>query len=117
MTAEVEALVASVAPRRRPRRLAVGPRSPEPEIDEDDQPEPLCDSRWSFAEQTRRLIESKNWSQRWPRLTSTPTACRRFRRFPEPEVDEDDQPEPLCDSRWSFAVQTRRLIASKDYEI
>lgn len=37
--------------------------------------------------------------------------------IPEPEVDEDDQPEPLCDSRWSFAVQTRRLIASKNYEI
>ena len=34
----------------------------------------------------------------------------------EPEIDEDDQPEPLCDSRWSFAEQTRALIASRDYE-
>jgi hypothetical protein len=37
------------------------PDPPLSEVDEDDQPEPLCDSRWSFAEQTRAMIESKNY--------------------------------------------------------
>jgi hypothetical protein len=36
--------------------------------------------------------------------------------IPEPDVDTTDQPEPLCDSRWSFAEQTDRLIASKRYD-
>ena len=35
----------------------------------------------------------------------------------EPEVDEEDQPVGLCDSRWSFAEQCRRLRASKDYRL
>jgi hypothetical protein len=30
-------------------------------------------------------------------------------------VNEDDQPEALCDSRWSFADQTQALIESKKY--
>ena len=34
---------------------------------------------------------------------------------PEPVIDHDSHPEPLCDSRWSFAEQCRRLIASKSY--
>ena len=34
---------------------------------------------------------------------------------PEPEIDPDSQPEPLCDSRWSFAEQTRRLLDAKRY--
>ena len=34
---------------------------------------------------------------------------------PEPQLDSD-QPEPLCDSRWEFAEQCRRLIASKNYD-
>lgn len=33
---------------------------------------------------------------------------------PEPQLDSD-QPEPLCDSRWDFARQCRRLIESKAY--
>jgi hypothetical protein len=33
-----------------------------------------------------------------------------------PELD-GEQPEPLCDSRWDFAEQCRRLIASKNYDI
>jgi hypothetical protein len=41
--------------------LPLVPIPSEPEIDEDDQPDPLCDSRWSFAEQTRALIESKKY--------------------------------------------------------
>jgi hypothetical protein len=61
VTAEVEGLVASVPPGVGPQGLPWVPEIPEPEIDEDDQPEPLCDSRWSFAEQTRALIESKNY--------------------------------------------------------
>jgi hypothetical protein len=36
--------------------------------------------------------------------------------IPEPDIDTTDQPEPLCDSRWSFAEQTDRLIASKNYD-
>ena len=38
--------------------------------------------------------------------------------LPEIPVAElnGDRPEPLFDSRWSFAEQTRRLIASKRYE-
>ena len=32
---------------------------------------------------------------------------------PEPVV-EPETPEPLCDSRWDFAEQCRRLIASKE---
>ena len=35
--------------------------------------------------------------------------------IPIPQIDTADQPEPLCDSRWSFAEQTDRLIASKNY--
>lgn len=35
--------------------------------------------------------------------------------LPEPTLDAD-QPEPLCDSRWDFAEQCRRLIASKNYD-
>jgi hypothetical protein len=36
--------------------------------------------------------------------------------IPEADVDIDAQPEPLCDSQWSFAEQTQRLLASKRYE-
>jgi hypothetical protein len=43
-------------------------------------------------------------------------------RFDLPELPDipqgvqlNGQPEPLCDSNWSFAEQTRRLIASKNY--
>ena len=36
---------------------------------------------------------------------------------PQAELDADAQPTPLCDSRWSFAEQCRRLIASKRYEV
>ena len=36
--------------------------------------------------------------------------------IPEAQLDPDRvQPMPLCDSRWSFAEQTRRLIRSKNY--
>lgn len=35
---------------------------------------------------------------------------------PEPVIDAEP-PEPLCDSRWDFAEQCRRLIASKTYEM
>lgn len=35
--------------------------------------------------------------------------------IPEPVIDHDRHPEPLCDSRWEFAEQCRRLIASKNY--
>ena len=35
--------------------------------------------------------------------------------LPEPELT-GDAPEPLLDSRWDFAEQCRRLIASKNYE-
>lgn len=38
------------------------PEVPQPVIDYDSQPEPLCDSRWDFAEQCRRLIRSKNYT-------------------------------------------------------
>jgi hypothetical protein len=34
----------------------------------------------------------------------------------EPDLDDDDQPEPLCDSRWDLAEQVERLRASKMYE-
>lgn len=34
---------------------------------------------------------------------------------PTAEIDEDAQPVPLLDSRWEFAEQCRRLIASKRY--
>ena len=34
---------------------------------------------------------------------------------PVPEPVFGDQPEPLCDSRWDFTEQCRRLIASKNY--
>jgi hypothetical protein len=37
------------------------PEVPEPELD-GDQPEPLCDSAWDFAEQCRRLIKSKQYT-------------------------------------------------------
>jgi hypothetical protein len=37
--------------------------------------------------------------------------------IPESEIDEEMQPMPLCDSRWSFTEQCRRLIASKNYEL
>jgi hypothetical protein len=36
--------------------------------------------------------------------------------IPEPEVDEEQQPLPLCDSRWSFYRHCARLIASKRYK-
>jgi hypothetical protein len=36
-------------------------------------------------------------------------------QIPTAVIDEASQPEPLCDSRWSFAKQTQRLIASKNY--
>jgi hypothetical protein len=36
--------------------------------------------------------------------------------IPEPVIDYDSQPEPLCDSRWDFTEQCRRLIASKNYD-
>jgi hypothetical protein len=36
--------------------------------------------------------------------------------IPEAAVDHDAQPLGLCDSRWSFAEQTRRLIASRNYD-
>ena len=61
VTAEVEELVASVAPDADTDGLPLVPDPPEPEIDEDDQPEPLVDSRWSFAEQVRALIDSKKY--------------------------------------------------------
>jgi hypothetical protein len=35
--------------------------------------------------------------------------------IPEPVIDSVNQPEPLCDSRWDFTEQCRRLIASKNY--
>ena len=35
--------------------------------------------------------------------------------IPEAEVDPDDQPLGLCDSRWDLDVQIERLIASKNY--
>ena len=35
---------------------------------------------------------------------------------PEPIIDYDSHPEPLCDSRWDFAEQCSRLIASKNYD-
>lgn len=36
--------------------------------------------------------------------------------IPEAELHPDrEQPMPLCDSRWSYTEQTRRLIASKQY--
>ena len=35
---------------------------------------------------------------------------------PEPVIDHDQPSEPLCDSRWEFAEQCRRLIASKNYD-
>ena len=47
--AEIEELIASVVPDIDPHGLPSVPDPPLPEIDEDDQPEPLCDSRWSFA--------------------------------------------------------------------
>lgn len=59
-TAEIEELVDSVTPAE-PTGLPSVPRAPEPEVDEDGQPEPVCDSRWSFEEQTRALIESKRY--------------------------------------------------------
>lgn len=62
VTAEVEELIASVAPTDiDPESLPSVPDPPEPEVDEDDQPQPLCDSRWTFAEQTMALIESKRY--------------------------------------------------------
>jgi hypothetical protein len=36
--------------------------------------------------------------------------------FPEAEIDAAGQPEALCDSRWSFADQTDRLFAEKNYD-
>jgi hypothetical protein len=36
--------------------------------------------------------------------------------IPEAEIDTASQPEPLCDSRWSFAHQNDRLKASKNYD-
>lgn len=37
--------------------------------------------------------------------------------IPEAELDPNRaQPKPLCDSRWSFAIQTTRLRASKQYK-
>ena len=37
---------------------------------------------------------------------------------PEADLDPDrEMPEPLCDSRWTFAEQCERLIASKNYEV
>ena len=35
--------------------------------------------------------------------------------IPEAEIDRAAQPRPLCDSRWSFSLQTERLIASTQY--
>jgi hypothetical protein len=34
---------------------------------------------------------------------------------PQPVIDYDSQPEPLCSSRWDFVEQCRRLIAAKNY--
>jgi hypothetical protein len=34
----------------------------------------------------------------------------------EPVLDEDEQPEPVCDSQWDLAEQVERLRASKMYE-
>jgi hypothetical protein len=51
-TAEIEALTASVAPTDIDTNgLPSVPVIPAAVVNEDDQPEPLCDSRWSFAEQ------------------------------------------------------------------
>ena len=36
--------------------------------------------------------------------------------IPAAVIDPDTQPLGLCDSRWSFDVQCRRLIASKKYD-
>jgi hypothetical protein len=36
---------------------------------------------------------------------------------PEPTIDHGAQPVPLCDSSWSFALQSQRLIASKSYGV
>ena len=38
--------------------------------------------------------------------------------IPEADLDPDrEMPVPLCDSRWTFREQCRRLIASKKYEV
>lgn len=39
------------------------PPIPEPDVDEDAYPLPLLDSRWSFAEQCKKLIDSKAYRQ------------------------------------------------------
>jgi hypothetical protein len=36
--------------------------------------------------------------------------------IPAAVIDPDTQPLGLCDSRWSFDVQCRRLIASRNYD-
>ena len=35
---------------------------------------------------------------------------------PEPVIDHDHLPEPLCDSKWSFTEQCARLKASKNHD-
>lgn len=37
--------------------------------------------------------------------------------IPEPIIPLGGQPEPLCDSRWDFTEQCRRLKASKEYNL
>ena len=59
--AEIEELLATIEVDADMFELPDVSELPEPELD-GDQPEPLCDSAWEFAEQCRRLIRSKRYT-------------------------------------------------------
>ena len=61
--AEIEELLSTIEVDADMFELPDVPRLPEPELELGGaQPEPLCDSAWEFAEQCRRLIKSKRYT-------------------------------------------------------
>ena len=73
---------------------------PEPEIDESLQGKPLLSSRWSWAEQTRALIERKRYingagDAAMIRPERTKPWRRRHLRRPDPEPDPNDESDGL----------------------
>ena len=60
MSNEIEEILDTVAVGENDFDLPDRPEIPESEIDEDAQPEPLCDSNWDLAKQTRRLLPERS---------------------------------------------------------
>jgi hypothetical protein len=81
--------------------------------------EQIGDVEWLRADVARQLAEMRDQIRELLDAVRVDPASVDLPTVPEIPVAEFDpdreQPMPLCDSRWSFAEQTRRLIASKNY--